>query len=161
MMMPTTQPTMLKEEKCTQTQKEDCVPTEEALGGITNSERNSVLHRVVTDLRTAQHEFGSNHNSVAEAWNALGLVRIHMQRDVEAAQVCHEEALRIYSENLQQTDTALTLNDLGYCHEQQGNPSVALDHYEKALRILSNMELDESHPRVISTHRAVSRIRRA
>ncbi len=125
-----------------------------------SSEGNPVLHRVIVDLRTALHEFGNNHNSVAEAWNALGLVRVHMQRDAEAARICHEEALRIYIKNQEDIETAVTLNDLGYCHEQLGEQEKALKLYEEALSLLAKVNVDESHPRMISTRRAVHRIRR-
>ena len=121
---------------------------------------NPVLRRVMSDLRTAQHEFGKSHNTVAEAWNALGLVRVHTQRDAQAAKMCHAEALRIYASNEEHVQTAITLNDLGYCHEQLGEHSQALERYEEALKILSNLKLDESHPRMISTRRAVCRVRR-
>ena len=33
---------------------------------------------------------------LAECWNALGLVRIHMQQDVKEAKKCHQRALQIY-----------------------------------------------------------------
>jgi len=71
------------------------------------SDGNPVLGRVLSDLRTAQHEYGSCHDTVAEAWNALGLVHVHMRRDTEAAKVCHQEALRIFSKNSQHEEAAV------------------------------------------------------
>lgn len=146
---------------CPQVHKQTHLSANEEALGDSSADGNPVFRRVVSDLRTAQHEFGSNHNSVAEAWNALGLVRVHMQRDAKAAQLCHEEALRIYSKNFQHAEMAVTLNDLGFCHEQQGNHTDALELYEDAMRILFELDLGESHPRVIATQRAVSRIRRS
>jgi tetratricopeptide (TPR) repeat protein len=144
----------IKHQKDAQIQKESLIDFDGSDAG------NPVLRRVMSDLRTAQHEYGNYHNSVAEAWNALGLVRVHMQRDAKGAKMCHEEALRIYVSNKEHVETAITLNDLGYCHEQLGEHNQALQRYEEALTILSSLKLDESHPRMISTRRAVYRVRR-
>jgi tetratricopeptide (TPR) repeat protein len=57
-----------------------------------------VLQRVVSELQWAQKEHGFHHPKVAEAWSALGLVKIHMQRDPTQALMCHEHALRIFRE---------------------------------------------------------------
>jgi tetratricopeptide (TPR) repeat protein len=121
---------------------------------------NPVLQQVLSDLRDCQSEYGYRHGKVADAWNALGLIRVHMQRDAEAARQCHEHALRIYKENLQLTETAITLNDLGYCYEQLNQQDSALKLYREALQILTDGQLSDYHPCVISIHRAVSRIRR-
>jgi tetratricopeptide (TPR) repeat protein len=122
---------------------------------------NPVLRQVLSDLRDCQCEYGCQHGKVADAWNALGLIRLHMQRDAEAARQCHEHALRIYKENLQLTEAAITLNDLGYCYEQLNQQESALKLYREAWKILVNeKQLSDFHPCVISIQRAVSRIGR-
>jgi tetratricopeptide (TPR) repeat protein len=121
---------------------------------------NPVLRRVLSDLKHCQSEYGYRHGKVADAWSALGLIRVHMQRDAEAARQCHEHALRIYKENLQLTEAAITLNDLGYCYEQLSQQDSALKLYLEALQILTDSELSDYHPCVMSIQRAVSRIRR-
>lgn len=55
-----------------------------------------VLEEVLRDLSQQISELGPNHLSVAETWNTLGLIRLHMQRDVRAALQCHQRALQIY-----------------------------------------------------------------
>jgi tetratricopeptide (TPR) repeat protein len=121
---------------------------------------NLVLGRVLEELKSAQHEFGGDDNAVADAWNALGLVRVHMQRDTKGAIACHEEALRIFIKNGQRLEEAFTLNDLAYCYEQLGEPSTAIHFYEDALRIFVEEKLSEHHPKVLSTYRALCRMGR-
>ena len=121
---------------------------------------NPVLKQVLHDLRRAQMQFGTHHQKSADAWNALGLVRIHMQRDAEAAKKCHEFALTIFREQEMAEQTATTLNDLGYCCERLDLPEAALKHYEESLLILENQNFSETHPQMLSTRRAVSRMTR-
>ena len=97
---------------------------------------------------------------VADAWNALGLFRVHMQRDAKSARECQKNALEIYKENLQHVEAAIALCDIGYCCEKMGEPDDALESYQESLEILTEMELPESHPCVISSKRAVSRVAR-
>jgi tetratricopeptide (TPR) repeat protein len=135
------------------TPKEPIVPDEE-------DTTNPVLRQVLIDLRDSQAEYGYNHGKVADAWNALGLIRVHMQRNAKAARVCQEHALKIYKSNLQLTEAAITLSDLGYCCERMGEQESALKKYQEALQIVKELKLSESHPCVISTQRAVSRVLR-
>ena len=122
---------------------------------------NHVLKQVLHDLRRAQMQFGTHHQKSAEAWNALGLIRVHMQRDAEAARKCHEYALTILREEQMPKEIATTLNDLGYCCEQLSLPEAALKNYTESLTILEELEnLPESHPQLLSTRRAVSRMLR-
>lgn len=121
---------------------------------------NPVLKQVLHDLRRAQMQFGTHHEKSAEAWNALGLVRIHMQRDAEAAKKCHEFALAIFREQEMAEETATTLNDLGICCERLDLPEAALKQYEESLLILENQNFPETHPQMLSTRRAVSRMTR-
>mmetsp|Transcript_23175 Transcript_23175/g.54803 ORF Transcript_23175/g.54803 Transcript_23175/m.54803 type:complete len:167 (+) Transcript_23175:118-618(+) len=121
---------------------------------------NPVLKKVIHDLRRAQMNFGYHHEKCAEAWNALGLVRIHMQRDAESARKCHEYALAIFRDHDMTLETATTLNDLGYCHERLDLPVAALENYEESLDILEVEDLPENHPQVLCTKRALSRMTR-
>ena len=122
---------------------------------------NPVLKKVVHDLRRAQMQFGYHHEKCAEAWNALGLIRIHMQRNAEAARKCHEYALAIFRDHDMAQETATTLNDLGYCYERLDLPGTALEKYEESLDILQDEDLPENHPQVLSTKRALSRMTRS
>jgi tetratricopeptide (TPR) repeat protein len=121
---------------------------------------NPVLQRVLHDLKSAKNTFGDNHNSVADAWNALGLVRVHTQRDVEEAVVCHQEAYRIFIQNGEKEGIAFTLNDLAYCYELLGKHNKALSLHHEALSTFEETNVSEFHPKVVSTHAAISRIQR-
>jgi len=121
---------------------------------------NPVLCRVVHDLKSAQMKLGDNHNLVADAWNALGLVRVHTQRDVQEAMVCHQEAYRIFIHNGQKEGIAFTLNDLAYCYELLGDHNKALSLHHEALSIFEETKMSEFHPKVVSTRAAISRIQR-
>ena len=121
---------------------------------------NPVLKQVLSDLRRAQMQFGIHHQKCADVWNALGLIRVHMQRNAEAAKTCHEFALTIFREKSMAAETATTLNDLGYCCERLDLPEAALKHYEESLEILESQNLPETHPQIMSTRRAVSRMTR-
>lgn len=121
---------------------------------------NPVLRRVLADLRLTQEEFGRSHAKVAEAWSALGLVRVHMQHDAEQALICHEHALRIYRDNNQTTEYAITMNDVAHCYEQLQHQDRAYETYREALGLMKQEGLSEYHPMRISTSRALSRLRR-
>mmetsp|Transcript_24585 Transcript_24585/g.67859 ORF Transcript_24585/g.67859 Transcript_24585/m.67859 type:complete len:169 (-) Transcript_24585:1535-2041(-) len=121
---------------------------------------NPVLKQVLHDLRDAQLRFGSSHQKCADAWNALGLIRVHMQCDAEAARRCHEYALKIFRQQQLAKETATTLNDLGYCFERLNLPEIALNNYQECLRILESENFPENHPQLLSTRRAVSRMQR-
>lgn len=123
--------------------------------------QNPVLREILLDLKRSQQEFGYSHEKVAEAWNALGLIRVHMQRDAKKAKQCHENALRIFQDNFMPAETAITLNDLGYCYEQLSEQDSALKIYREALRIMKELKIAENHPRMMSTQRAVCRLQRS
>jgi tetratricopeptide (TPR) repeat protein len=150
-----------------------------------------VLQRVVSELQWAQKEYGFHHPKVAEAWNALGLVKIHMQRDPTQALMCHEHALRIFRELDQEkkrheepqehdqeqsqsdadaaavtaasyaTATAITLNDVAYCHEQLQQTEQALQFYQESLQIMQQHDVSQYHPHMVSATRALFRLGRA
>lgn len=121
---------------------------------------NPVLKQVLQELDDTQNTYGKLHPKVAEAWNALGLILVHMERDADEARRCHECALAIFKEVHFAKETAITLNDLGYCYERLDQRDVALENYQGALRILKSENLADDHARVISTKRAVLRIQR-
>ena len=121
---------------------------------------NPVLTKVLEDLEEARLRHGDSHCTVADAWNALGLVRIHMDRNAEAARDCQLKALEIYRSCLQYKESAIALSDLAYCFEQLGEQESALQKYQESLDLLKKSQLSEEHPLVLSTRRAVSRVRR-
>jgi tetratricopeptide (TPR) repeat protein len=123
--------------------------------------QNLSLREILLDLERSQQEFGYSHEKVAEAWNALGLIRVHMQRDAKKAKQCHENALRIFQCNFMPAETAITLNDLGYCYEQLSEQDRALEVYREALHIMEELKIAENHPRMLSTQRAVCRLQRS
>jgi tetratricopeptide (TPR) repeat protein len=131
-----------------------------ATGPQHDSCNNPVLEQILQDLKDCQKEYGRVHPKVAEAWNALGLIRVHMERNADEARKCHEYALAIYKDLKLAKETAITLNDLGYCFERMNQRDMALRSYQEALLILEAERLSENHPRVISTRRAVFRILR-
>jgi len=126
----------------------------------TRSSTNPVLHRVLEELESAKDRHGIEHNAVADAWNALGLIRVHMQRDITGALVCHEEAYAIYLRNEEKLETAFTLSDLAYCHEQLGQQNKALSLYQEALSMIVEEKISEFHPKVSSITQAIARIQR-
>jgi tetratricopeptide (TPR) repeat protein len=95
-----------------------------------------VLPAALDELGRLIAEHGPRHETVAEAWTAVGLIRLHMQRDALAALKCHHHALEVYkSIHASQTKLAITLNDLGMCYERMGNRKRALDAYRGALEL--------------------------
>jgi tetratricopeptide (TPR) repeat protein len=121
---------------------------------------NPVLKEILEDLEDCQKVYGNVHPKVADAWNALGLIRVHMERNADEARKCHEYALAIYKEMNLAKEIAITLNDLGYCFERLDQREMALQSYQEALQLLDPESLSDNDPRVISTRRAVSRILR-
>ena len=120
---------------------------------------NQILQGVLDDLHSAQSK-GCLNCDVADAWNALGLIRIHMQKDIPKALECHQQALKVYIHNMKHTEIALTLNDIGFCHERMGRTADALACYMEALSILKDSTLPDGHTRVLATERAISRLQR-
>jgi len=143
-----------------------CVETFEMLSidttGKDDKKQNSIpfLEKVLQDLKHAHAHYGNCHHKSAEAWNALGLSRVHMQGDAAGARICHEHALAIFRDLEMTRDIATTLNDVGFCYERLDLHEEALQKYERALEIFVAEKLDENHPQVISTRRAISRMTR-
>ena len=126
----------------------------------------SVLFDVLSDLKEGIRDNGPLHPKVGDLWNSLGLIRLHMQRKIDAAVKCHEQAIKIYrangSDKTTQTQMAACLSDLAACYEQQGDFEGALRLYEEALQILDSPE-GESCPSFHrqSIERSLARIRRS
>jgi tetratricopeptide (TPR) repeat protein len=126
---------------------------------------NPALNKVLSELKSFQirdFEHCEESADLAEMWNALGLIRLHMQRDAEEARKCHEEALRIYRKMCDEdrVSVAVTLNDLGSCYEQLHQSSRALDYYREALRLLKEQKIDDNHVHMQKTLRSLSRLSR-
>jgi len=124
-----------------------------------DSPQEVVLRQVLADMKRFRLE-GCAYK-VAETWNSLGLIRLHMQRDAESARECHEEALRIFRELGEKKLMAITLHDLGYCLERMELRELALKQYEEAILHLKDEDLDKTHPRMIATQRAMNRVLRS
>ena len=121
---------------------------------------NSVLKQILNDVQDAQTRYGRDHEKVAVSYSALGLIRLHMQRDPEAARRCHEYALTIFREKRLAKQIATTLNDIAFCYERLNLPDVALQHYGHSLRIFESERISEDNPQLISTRRAILRMQR-
>lgn len=146
---------------------------------------NPTLIGVLEDLQKAHDDHirtgGESHTKLAEAWNSLGLVRLHTQKDASAALTCHEHALIILQQQHQhqlrqfadrtsnifqqnqiqrnQTNQALTLQDIGQCLERLNDTSTALERYHDALRMFQvELGYSEDSHKVSSTQRAIDRI---
>mmetsp|Transcript_12055 Transcript_12055/g.23162 ORF Transcript_12055/g.23162 Transcript_12055/m.23162 type:complete len:160 (-) Transcript_12055:199-678(-) len=138
-------------------------PHEESDSSSDETDRPLVLKQVLADLIRLTNELGPSHVKVADTWNSLGLIRLHMQRNVQAAIKCHQEALSIYmgSQDGSTVDIAVTLNDLGRCYERLNDQIKALETYEKAHElVLNDSSIRKTHSVVESVKRSVARLRR-
>jgi tetratricopeptide (TPR) repeat protein len=120
-----------------------------------------VLEAVMGDLCRFRDELGPDHIKVADTWNSLGLIRLHMQHNGPAAIKCHQEALKIYQKNgapalLQ----SVTLSDLAGCYERTQEAEKALQLYQDANELLLVSETSPSHRVVQSIARAIARLKR-
>ena len=101
-----------------------------------------------------------------EAWNALGLVHLHAQRNPEEAIRCHKEALTLLEADVSGSTRvylkkATTLQDLGLCYERLHNQKRALELYQEARDLLTeHCSLETSHPRMLSIELAINRLLR-
>lgn len=106
-----------------------------------------------------------NSQRIAEAWNSLGLVRLHTQHNPEEALRCHENALNLLSSldshsAVHYTHLATTLHDVGLCYERLNNTARALEYYGRAARLLEEQHFDASHERLLAINRAIARVQR-
>jgi tetratricopeptide (TPR) repeat protein len=121
----------------------------------------AVLKPVMEDLCRFTDELGPNHVQVADMWNSLGLIRLHMQHNAPAAIKCHQEALKIYKMNkVSVLQLAVTLGDLGTCYERIGEEEQALIIYQEATQLLRGSDISSSLRMVHSIRRSVARLKR-
>ena len=122
-----------------------------------------VLRKILNELDSCTREHGPEHSKVADAWNALGLIRLHMQNNAVAAIKCHQQALRIYrlNESELSVQVATALNDLGSCYERVNERGHALEVYEVALTSLSAAEVSDVCQVKATSKRAVARLQRS
>ena len=124
----------------------------------------AVLQDVLDDIRDQTDRYGPHHPTVGDLWNALGLIRLHMQQDAVAAMECHRHALAIYrrhSDDESKFKLAVCLNDLGHCCELQRDTETALLLYREALELLDSTRLDPKSCHRQSIERALARIHRS
>jgi tetratricopeptide (TPR) repeat protein len=126
-----------------------------SISGDETCSKNPLLKCVLRDLRRWQTE--SNLEETAKAWCALGLIRLHTQRNPTEAIRCHKEALRLYQQD--PIENAVTLNDLGLCYERLNQQDKALQTYKEASRLL-DLHLSESHPTKLAVERSLARLHR-
>jgi tetratricopeptide (TPR) repeat protein len=127
-------------------------PQEEKMEG--NISTNPVLAAVLLDLEKSQTE--GDQQKIAEAWNSLGLVRLHTQHNTKEAIICHKKALKMC---IDPVETAITLNDLGFCYERLNEHDQAMQVYKQAMQLLGN-RLADSHPRKLGLERNMARLLR-
>jgi tetratricopeptide (TPR) repeat protein len=137
-------------------------PSPEEIGDRDSAVNNpAVLLPVLEDLCRFRDELGPNHVKVAETWNSLGLIRLHMQHNESAAIKCHEEAIKIYRMNeVSALQLAVTLGDLGACYERVCEPEHALGIYQEALHLLAVSKVSPSHRVTLSIVRSIARLKR-
>ena len=123
-----------------------------------------MLQQSLDDILKLTKELGPSHLKVAEEWNSLGLIRLHMQHDAHAALKCHNQALSIFlksHERVPTMDVAVTWIDLGRCYERLGEQIHALQAYEEAQRLLLNdTSIRRTHCVAESLDRTIARMRR-
>lgn len=95
----------------------------------------------------------------AEAWNALGLIRLFTWHDPEGALECHKTSLFLHDDPLKQ---AITLNDIGMCYERTRQCKNAMQSYRHALDLLEDQVIESKHLHVCkeSLERTLARLLR-
>ena len=122
------------------------------------------LQQVQSDIARLTQELGPLHPKIAETWNSLGLIRLHVQNMIPAAIKCHEEALFIYRNNPNENCLAIaaTLNDLGRCYERIEDTARALEVYQEAECLIERKESTGTFRcLLLSVRHAIARIQRA
>ena len=116
---------------------------------------NPLLESVLFEL--TQAEKAGDRTQTIEAWNALGLIRLHTQRNPSEALRCHQHALTLCTQSM---ETSNTCADIGLCYERLGQDEEALKCYEKAYSLLRANNVSDAHPRVIGLKRVLARLGR-
>lgn len=139
---------------------------------------NHLLLKALNELDQSLKE--GNQQRMAEAWNSLGLVRLHTELNPREAIRCHENALQLLRssssslsssssevEQMVGTDScfplelATTFHDLGFCYERLKDTTHALELYQAAKRILTKEHgILDSYPRLRALERSIERLQR-
>lgn len=114
---------------------------------------NHLVQAVLDDLQQAQ-ESGSI-SETCEAWNALGLIRLHTRQNPEGALECHEMALRLLGKE-SDCMRAVTLSDIGLCYERMEETKQAVLAYQQSMDLMKAT----NHPRKLSLERTMARLSR-
>jgi len=104
------------------------------------------------ELEDRRQLFGTNHYSVAETLNVIGIMHHHITDDQVKAITHHQEALNILISQQYKTqemlfDIATTIIDIGNCHWKKGDRVQANKMWCKALRCLNRCFSHQSHPK--------------
>ncbi|CAJ1954937.1 unnamed protein product [Cylindrotheca closterium] len=121
-------------------------------------ESNHLVQNILDDLQHAQ-ESGSL-CQLCEAWNALGLIRLHTRRNPAGALECHALALRLIACNGDEDcmKKATTLSDMGLCYERLQQTKEAVLAYKQAMDLMKGTS--SSHPQKMSLERTMARLTR-
>jgi len=112
------------------------------------------------ELEDRRQLFGTNHNSVAETLNVIGIIHHHVTGDQVKAITHHQEALNIlisqqYKTQEMLVDIATTINDIGNCHWKKGDLVQANKMWCKALKCLNRCFSHQSHPKTHMFHQSI------
>jgi tetratricopeptide (TPR) repeat protein len=129
-------------------------PIQDATTKEPSNAMNPLLECVLDDLKRSERE--GDLAQTIEAWNALGLIRLHTQRNASEALKCHKQALSLCSKAM---ETSITWTDMGLCYERLGDEQEALLCYQRAYELLED-SVSESHPRRAGLKRVLARLRR-
>ena len=137
----------------------DCLPQVESSTRTGNPHLDKVLSELKRYREQQERGESSVEDDYAEAWNSLGLIRIHMQNNATEAKKCHEQALRIYrTKKTAAVNIATTLIDRGLCYERLAQQDEALTNYQQALQLLKDQSIAEGNILVRTTQRSISRL---
>jgi len=109
------------------------------------------LHAFNESLSIRKRLLGPDHGSVAIILYNIGAVYLELNDDVDTALSYYNETLRVERKALghDHRDVALTLEHVGYVYQQQGEISIAIDHFLDALKIYKinakKLEQDQEH----------------
>eukprot|EP00980_Cylindrotheca_fusiformis_P028989 scaffold22689_cov163-Cylindrotheca_fusiformis.AAC.4 len=126
---------------------------------LDKEERSShLMLSAVADLQDAHKE--GNPSKIAEAWNSLGLIRLHTRKDPKRALECHQMSLVLSSKDPMKK--AIVLNDIGLCYERTNQFEQAFQVYRQALDLLEDHVIESKHLQLCkqSLERTLARLHR-
>uniref|UniRef100_A0A7S1DCF9 MalT-like TPR region domain-containing protein n=1 Tax=Cyclophora tenuis TaxID=216820 RepID=A0A7S1DCF9_CYCTE len=123
-------------------------------GIVVTQQVHSRIRQLEDELQKTSTEFGADNIELVRTLGMLGLLHQHMTRDLSKARDCHQEASRILQKYLQddkvegerggggdlEETLAVTLTDLGSCHEKLGEYELANQEYSKAWALLVSID---------------------